>query len=140
MKNLYDNKKRTKRIEVYQENEFVYYKELSLFEKKVYQIPSDRLGRSISFSRTYHALFFITIAFLSFLALQLILKKWNTGNWTLYLGLIVLFLIFISMIYYLIIGKNYGEVELDFGDLKLHLYMKKKEYLEFQERLDTLNQ
>jgi hypothetical protein len=140
VKNLYNSKKFTKSIEIYQENGFVHYKELTPFGKKVYQIPLDRFGASISFSRAYHAPFFLVPVFLAFLAIRVILKKWDTGGRVFYMELTIMCFICIGMIYYLIVGKNYGEVELDFGDFKLPLYMKNKEFIEFQERLADINQ
>jgi hypothetical protein len=136
MQTLYRNRK----VEIYLEDDVVHYKESTLLRKKVYQTPLYKLDKNISFSRTHHFPFFLPPAYLLFLSARLTIKRWETGGWTLYLGLIVMSVILIGIVYYLLIGKNYGEVELQFGDTKLPLYMTKKDYLALQERLTSINQ
>ncbi len=138
MKIIYKNTKTFTKTLLFEEGGVVFYHRTTPFEKTIYQIPTEQLGKDIAFSRAYHAPFFIPPAFLSFLSIRLIIKKWFVGDWTLYLGLTVLTLICFGLIYYFIIGKKTGEIELDFGDLKLLLHMNKKDYLELKERLDNL--
>lgn len=123
---------------LFEEGGVVFYNRTTPFEKTIYQIPTEQLGRDISFSRTYHAPFFILPAFLSFLSIRLIIKKWFVGDWMLYLGLAVLVIICFGLMYYLVVGKKTGKIELEFGDLKLLLYLSKGDYLELKERLNHL--
>ena len=138
MKIIYKNTKILSETLLFEEGGVVFYNRTTPFEKTIYQITTEQLGRDISFSRSYHAPFFIPPAFLSFLSIRLIIKKWFVGDWTLYLGLTVLALICFGLMYYFIVGKKTGEIELDFGDLKLILYVNKRDYLELKERLNNL--
>ncbi len=139
MKIIYKNKKILSETFLFEDGGVIHYSKISPFEKNIHQIPIEQLSRDISFSRAYHAPFFLPPAFLSFLSIRLIIKKWSVGDWTLYLGLTVLTLICFGLTYYFIIGKKTGEVELYFGDNKLSLFMKKEDYLELKERFDNLN-
>ena len=135
---IYSKKKLTGKTVLYEEGGIVYFKKITLLEKTIHQIPLASLSRGIYFSRAYHAPFFILPVFFSFMSIRLIIKKWNVGDWTLYLGLTVFLAIVLGLIYYFTIGKNTGEVELQLGDLTLPLFMNQKDYQELKERLEHL--
>jgi hypothetical protein len=138
MKIIYKNKKALSETLLFEEGGVLHYRKTSLFEKKIHHVPIEHLGRDISFSRAYHAPFFLPPAFLSFLSIRLIIKKWSVGGWTLYFGLTVQALICLGLIYYFIVGKKTGEVEFYFGDIKLSLFMKERDFLEVKERFDNI--
>jgi hypothetical protein len=138
MKPLYQNKKINPQTLLFEEAGIIHFYKNTLFEKRRYQIPLAQFNTAITFSRTYHAPFFIPPVFLSFLAVRLVIKKWSAGDWTLYLGLTVLACTTCGFIYYFIQGKKTGEVELEFGDVKVSLFMQKEDFLELKERLDHL--
>jgi hypothetical protein len=140
MRIIYKNKKILSETLLFEDGGVVHYSKTSPFEKNIHQIPIEQLGRDIAFSRAYHAPFFLPPAFLCFLSIRLIIKKWSVGDWTLYLGLTVLTLICFGLTYYFLVGKKTGEVEFYFGDNKLSLFMKEKDFLELKAQFDILKQ
>lgn len=126
-----------KKVEILLENDFVIYKEWDLMERKVYRIPFKHFSETLSFSRQYHAPFFIPPLFLGFLSVRLILARWETGGWTLNLGWSILTSIALIGLYYLLVGKHTGEVELSLGTHSVSLFMPYKKYLSLQNELLT---
>lgn len=66
------------------------------------------------------------------------MNKWHTQHWTLYSGFTVLALIVLGLVYYFMIGKKTGVVELNIGDSILNLYMTLPEFIALKENLDQL--
>lgn len=137
MNALYHKTGAFRKIEIYTENGIAHFRERTPFGKKVYQIHQFRLGTEIAFSRVYHIPFIFMCLFLGYLGLKLLILRWNSGNWTFYLGVSVVSIIILMGIYYVSIGRKYGVVEFQFGDEPITITMQDKEYREFQSRLSN---
>lgn len=135
MKIIYSRIEKFQKTEIYIENGLAHFIHTTIWGKEAYQIQAEKLSRNVSFSRTYHPWMAIPSGYLMFLSVRLIIKKWNTGDWTLYLGLSVSAMILLLLIYYILAGRYYGEVELTFGEKKLKFLMKEHEYLHLQEKI-----
>lgn len=140
MHTLFQYKSITQQIELTVERGVLNYKNFAFGKKENYNIPIHRsLDSNLNFSRVYHLGPLITSLYLGVLSIILVIKRWNSGQWTLYFGISIVAIIFIGYIYYFLKGIQYGEVELDVNNSKIPLYMTKFEYLGLKNKIDLIN-
>jgi hypothetical protein len=122
---------------LYFDGKQIYFEKNSFFEKKIHQIPIEDSIRKITFSRYYHLSFLVLPALVACLSIDLVVLKWEVFDWSVYLGITILFLFALILVTYLAWGKKYGEVLIH--DLDLTLFMTKKKYEELVDNISNLN-
>ena len=116
----------------------IFYTHFNLGKKEIIQSPIKSLSKEISFSRLYHIGPIVSSIIIFILSVVLIIKKWTTHEWTLYLGLITASIVGISFLFYMLKGKEYGEVKLSFGGTEKLIYMTSHQYYDLKKRLQSI--
>jgi hypothetical protein len=120
------------KTEVWLEPGLLVYARSELFERSVLQAPLASVHLEPSFLRTYHLGPIAGTVFLSYLSIRLLIKRWNTHHWTLYLALGLLSAFALGYLYYFFKGRHYGQVSLWIGGQHVKLYMTEDDYLKFK--------
>lgn len=136
---IYNKKTFTGKTKIFIKNEMVHFQESSLFTQEYLQIPLERLGKTIAFSRVYHLGPLISSSGIFIMSLFLIEKTRNSTGDAFYISLGIASFIFLGYIYYFMYGKQFGAVELEFADSIKDLQMTEEEYWILKEALNQIN-
>lgn len=139
-KPYYKYKTWSRTIYLQERGENLVYFESGQSTKKMLSILKQNLGSPLVFSRNYHLGPLATGAFLLVLSTMLIKKRWGTDHWTLYMGLGLVAIILLIGLYYLFVGRKYGEVELTFFNQEQNpaIYITEEEFYRFRAFMDTI--
>lgn len=138
VKMIYQDTGFKRKIEISIDQYSAYYTSKNMWEQTMLQVPIDKLGRNISYSRSYHIGPIVASSFLLVMSGSLVARRLAAGGWTLYLGLGLILFIGLGYVYYFLYGKQYVQVDLQFGGTTLYLYMTEKKYWALKEVLDNI--
>ena len=136
---IYHRETYTGKTEVCIKDGMVYFIESSFFSQVHLQLPLENLDRAISFSRVHHVIFLAVSFGYLIMSIPLLWKSRHIDGWIFYFALSIVSFILLGYIYYFAYGKQFGTVELKFGDNTKYLKMTEKEYWVLKEVLNHLN-